>query len=773
MNKKIYLEQIDGVDIPEEFRNRFYDRRKHRGRIKQCTCGTRFYDDTPRITAKSCLVCRIRDISSKHDIVPELARENPRRHKHCYIDGSEFLDTSLACSRRYCARCSAKYSYDILEKLIATHGIHQNARIQYLDEALVKVKNFYDGVKSDVQIARDAGLLASQVRYLRGKLGLSTVSSDARRVALGKLSITALGDEQIKEAIVNRLTYQELAKQYGVRPSTIKMKFRESDIKRSSLLHLPIELSQRAIDTMIGHILGDGCLVPTARGKAAYFRVGHKITDKEYTEWSAEQLKCLQPSLRQQRKYVDGRLFDFVSYTSIRTSTLCDWYSKFYDPSLRKKFGTDGCKKPDISIFENLSDLSLAVWYMDDGTYDSGFPAIAMYFPAADYDVICDALTQKFGVNFYHVKRKNIQLLKVRGAADRTRFFELVQPYIHPRMARKLPPVARSATAYADDLLSSKFPTSKFRDLLDNDRQAYVDEISYFVIQSDIPLRTLDQPVPLYLSDLQERLQICLPKDGALPFIQDGLTYLDTVCPHRLSANHFRQPSFMEAWKDKKIVGKAVTSILSRDQALTNKLLARRLMEMVSAPGHFRPSGAAALLNTYKPKSVLDPFAGWCGRALACALNKYVKNYVGIDLQELTVNGIRRVLEDSQSLGACHMQALHMDALQYMKETDDRFDMILAGPPYYNVENYNGVVPAGSFADWQRDFVAPFAQLSARVLNSHGVLALHIFDTHQYSFIEPFMFELEKVGLHHKTQYKFGIVKHLRRSQFIHIFEHA
>jgi len=768
--KKIYIEQIDGVDVPEEFRNRFYDRRKHRGRVKQCSCGLQFYDETPRVTSKICLTCRINAIVSKHDVVPDLAQRNPRRHKHCYLCGSEFLDTSLACSRRYCSRCSAKYSYDMLEKLIIANGVHQNAKFQYLDHALIKVKSLYDGIKSDVQIARDAGLLASQVRYLRMKLGLSTISSDARRVASGKLSIETLDSEKIKEAIVNRLTYQELAKRYGVRPSTIKTRFRKSDIERSSLLHLPIDLSQRVIDIMIGHLLGDGCLVPVAMGKAAYFRVGHKIADREYTEWSADQVKCLQPIIHQQRKYVDGRLFDFISYTSIRTDTLCEWYPRFYDPSLRKKFGADGCKNPNINIFENLSELSLAIWYMDDGTYDSGFPSIAMYFPAADYDAICEALTCRFDVNFYHVKRKNIRLLKVRGTPARARFFEIVQPYIHPRMARKLPPVSRGATAYADDPLSTKFPTSKFREMPDEKQQTYLDEIVNFVVHSHSPQRMLDQPILEYLGDLQERLKTCLPKDGVLPFIQDGLTYLDAICPHRFSANHYRQPSFVMAWKDEVIVRKAVTSILSRDQALTNKLLARRIMEMVSAPGHFRPSGAAALLNTYRPKSVFDPFAGWCGRALACALNKYVKNYVGTDLQELTINAIRKILEDSQSLGVCKMQALCIDALQYMQKTDEHFDMILAGPPYYNVENYNGIVPTDSFADWQKNFVEPFAALSAKVLSNNGVLALHIFDTHQYSFIEPFMFSLEKAGLHHRTQYKFGTVKHLHRSQFIHIF---
>jgi tRNA1(Val) A37 N6-methylase TrmN6 len=768
--KRIYVDQIDGVDIPDEFKGRFYDKRKHKGRIKVCNCGNKYYDDSPRRTSKECISCRINKISSKNDVDPSIAIKNPRRNKHCNLCGFEFIDTSLACSRRYCIQCSAKYSYDVLQKFITINGVHQNSKNTGSDD-LNRIKELYDGVKSDVQISKLTGFLPSYVRYLRVKLGLPTVSEDSRRILNGKLSINSLDEDKIKHAIVNRVSYRDLAEEYGVGIGTIKSKFRKLNLDRSSLIYLPIDISQEAIDVMIGHILGDGSLISVVDNKAAYFKVGHKITDSEYTKWSAEKLICLKPVIRQTRKYVDGRLFDFVSYTSIRTSTLSDWYRKFYDPSLREKFGYDGCKNPSIDIFKNLSDLSLAVWYMDDGTYDSGYPAIAMYFPAANYDEICEALTIRFNILFYHVNRKNIKLLKIRGASSRDKFFEIIKPYIHSRMTRKLPPSCRNDLSYSEDLLSNRFPTSKYKLLSDDDKLKFVDEVVDFVVGSDIPIRKLDQPVNLYLNDLQEELCRCFPKDdGSLPFKQNGLTYLDEICPHRFTSNHYGQISCVEAWKNSDIVRKAIMSTLSRDQPISCNIIFRRVMEMISAPGHFRPSGAAALLNKYKPRLVIDPFAGWCSRALACALNKYVKKYVGIDLQEPSVNAIRRILEDCQFMGGCHMNAVHGDTLEYMRNSNDKFDMILAGPPYFNTENYNGVVPNCSFAEWQETFVQPFSMLCAKLLNYGGVLALHIFDTHKFSFIEPFMFALKKAGLSHKMQYKFGIVKHLRRSQYIHIF---
>jgi tRNA1(Val) A37 N6-methylase TrmN6 len=111
-----------------------------------------------------------------------------------------------------------------------------------------------------------------------------------------------------------------------------------------------------------------------------------------------------------------------------------------------------------------------------------------------------------------------------------------------------------------------------------------------------------------------------------------------------------------------------------------------------------------------------------------------------------------------------------VDALKFMNETSDKYDMILAGPPYYNIENYNGVEQKGTYNEWLENFVKPFCDFSSRVLNNKGVLALHIYDTHKYAFIESFMFFLNKFGLSHVKQFKFGFLKKTGRSQFVHIF---
>src|ERR1700690_1934807 len=250
MSKKIYIKEIDGVIVPESFQGRFYDKRKHRGRIKLCSCGNKFYDETPRVTANVCLNCRITIINSANDIDPNKAIDNPRRHKRCYLCGNKFLDTSLACSRKYCAICSASHSYDMLEKFVRERGHHPSATsYEYSLEALEMVKNHYDGIKSDVKIANEIGMLEEQVRYLRRvKAKLPTVSYDSKRILSGKPSIFTLGEQEVKQAIIKHTTYKELASKFGVKSCTIKKVFKKTGFDRSALSYLPVELSDRVKD---------------------------------------------------------------------------------------------------------------------------------------------------------------------------------------------------------------------------------------------------------------------------------------------------------------------------------------------------------------------------------------------------------------------------------------------------------------------------------------------------------------------------------------------
>jgi len=249
-----------------------------------------------------------------------------------------------------------------------------------------------------------------------------------------------------------------------------------------------------------------------------------------------------------------------------------------------------------------------------------------------------------------------------------------------------------------------------------------------------------------------------------------GLSYLDGIFRHRYTANHKSELSVDEAWHDVDTVSKAIISCANFNTPLDQRRLARRVMGLIQAPGHFRPACAASLFNHYKPKHIIDPMIGWGGRALAALCCVSPKRYVGIDLQKKSVDGVREIIQDTQGFTLCKSYLHYGDANIVMGRFSREFDMVMAGPPYYDTENYNGVVPTCTYNEWFEKFVTPFADNCHKVLKKRGVLALHIFDTHRYSFIEPFMEILMRVGFGYETQYIYSKLKNTLRPQYVHVF---
>lgn len=100
-----------------------------------------------------------------------------------------------------------------------------------------------------------------------------------------------------------------------------------------------------------------------------------------------------------------------------------------------------------------------------------------------------------------------------------------------------------------------------------------------------------------------------------------------------------------------------------------------------------------------------------------------------------------------------------------------KFDLILAGPPYYDVEDYNGVTVRSSFASWISDFVKPFSHRCWDCLVSGGIVALHVFDTHEYQFFEPFNEHMIRSGFRYRDQICYSKQKKAGRYQYVHVYE--
>ena len=114
-------------------------------------------------------------------------------------------------------------------------------------------------------------------------------------------------------------------------------------------------LSQMQISVIIGSLLGDGYLRIISGRRNAFLEINHSIKQKDYVDWKYTVLKNITVSAPKER------IID-------KTRTAYRFYTRQLPEltQLHKKFYRDGKKIVPDDLF--LTPLSLAVWFMDDGS---------------------------------------------------------------------------------------------------------------------------------------------------------------------------------------------------------------------------------------------------------------------------------------------------------------------------------------------------------------------------------------------------------------------
>lgn len=188
-------------------------------------------------------------------------------------------------------------------------------------------------------------------------------------------------------------------------------------------------------DIIIGTILGDSYIKLSESGKTK-IQIKQANKNKEYVFWLYKNLKDLFPvSTPRQRK--DNNQWYVNSSLSYELNEL---HELFYN---------NGEKIVPKNIEEILtSSISLAVWFMDDGTLDyrpkdhCAFHLCTNCFTKDETQRLIDVLYSNFGVMasmHYTLCRGKRHTRVYIGAKGRNRFIELITPYILDCFKYKLP----------------------------------------------------------------------------------------------------------------------------------------------------------------------------------------------------------------------------------------------------------------------------------------------------------------------------------------------
>ncbi|OGE25450.1 hypothetical protein A3H85_03335 [Candidatus Daviesbacteria bacterium RIFCSPLOWO2_02_FULL_40_8] len=188
-----------------------------------------------------------------------------------------------------------------------------------------------------------------------------------------------------------------------------------------------LDLSSIQRDVLIGTILGDGSFKISRSGKAAQLQICHSFSSKDYVSWKKQIFENWVFAEPRYHQINNSLIFRTISHTLIFE------YMRFFYKE-RIKIIPQNIK----NILK--SNLSLAVWFMDDGNgylKRNAFRISTYAFGLNGNLLLQECLSQNFGLQTNLVRdSKGFQLyVPVR---EGEKFKKLISPFVIPSMKYKI-----------------------------------------------------------------------------------------------------------------------------------------------------------------------------------------------------------------------------------------------------------------------------------------------------------------------------------------------
>ena len=191
-------------------------------------------------------------------------------------------------------------------------------------------------------------------------------------------------------------------------------------------------LSEPEHSVLVGSLLGDACL--SKNGRRYRVRFDHSASATEYALWKYTLLQriCCKPRTV---AVFDKRTCKHYYHIRYDTKSLpeLEWYSDTFYPN--------GWKVVPSSVELLLTELALAVWYMDDGHRRTDCNALRLNthaFPRSDVERLANALHSRYGVHTKLHQAGKSQWVLYIPSRSAVLFCEIIRPYVPPCMGYKL-----------------------------------------------------------------------------------------------------------------------------------------------------------------------------------------------------------------------------------------------------------------------------------------------------------------------------------------------
>lgn len=199
-------------------------------------------------------------------------------------------------------------------------------------------------------------------------------------------------------------------------------------------------ITQIQKDVIYGSLMGDAKRMHTKWNSSVSF--GHSNKQKDYVEWKYLMLKNLvtKRGIKMESQFderYDKKYFSYGFYTFANSDV---------EKIINKFYGENG-KQVNIDILNNLSELSIAVWFMDDGYSDKGKYGVSNLvfctesFSKESCENIIQWFKEKWNISSHLRERQlknGVGYRVVIKSESVDKLLDLIEPHLIPSMRYKI-----------------------------------------------------------------------------------------------------------------------------------------------------------------------------------------------------------------------------------------------------------------------------------------------------------------------------------------------
>lgn len=264
---------------------------------------------------------------------------------------------------------------------------------------------------NDSEIGRLLNCNNSTVSIYRNKLGLEKNFKYKYKFDTAKFK--QLYDQGLNDA--------EIARVLNSSDSAINSYRLSQKLIMNYLKYAETELTYDEEQVLIGTMIGDGHLRLPDDCKTVSGEFVHSTKQKDYCHWKYDKLKrfCKEPFDTYQDDKRTGKRY---------YKTMCRIYANPVFNVYYNNLYNDRVKYLSAYIVNKLDPLAIAIWYMDDGTYNHGsYTLCTNSFETENLALLVDMFKNKYNIQF-RIDSKN--QIVIKGKENAIKFKDLIEEYV-------------------------------------------------------------------------------------------------------------------------------------------------------------------------------------------------------------------------------------------------------------------------------------------------------------------------------------------------------